>query len=540
MKHLILNLILVLASVTIGKVNADTKGVSQNEKQTQTPKSKEETAATETAETTVPLNAKMQTFLGVIDTAQSAAEIEKAFNAATFSEVEVGVLNREVEKDTYKIKGVRFRKEAESAARAKKSPDGVVGKPSDVRKLNASLQSLQKKRIAVANRKCAETVKHIKRKTDGRIASMRARIQALVSADGELLLPPAMTTRTPPPASVVKIEGLRPALPIVGREVVLQGRGFGSKPGTVALVVWPVSPIRDEHMSFACPVQSWTATTVVVTVPALIESLLDLDVNYYSDMFGSGRIEASARLLVIPEGETVGSFINTSVMIEPSVVAPVLSDLSDEKVIPGQVVILQGGNLRFPSGSLPRVRLELGDKQFNLTPTGMESFEPGFVQFRIPDNIEGFGETSGRLTVTNQFGLSAGKNVTFVPAEEIVEVKTDQSHVSCVLGLTVENPLCVIGRAQDVTRHAWILDNGWAVEDSWLVVRRQGNHSGAHYIHQPEKGGTSAVGVYRVWADAYSAVDVVEHLLIRGPKGTFHENLPRWCAASGDCDTLEK
>ena len=140
---------------------------------------------------------------------------------------------------------------------------------------------------------------------------------------------------------------------------------------------------------------------------------------------------------------------------------------------------------------------------------------------KIPDDFGGMQRTICRLEVTNDYGRKAEQTVTFVPAEEIVAIRTP-GHILAACQPPFPGFLCLIGDTSRATVHDVTLRNGWVVEDCVLDVNASGVNAGAYYVERPDRGATLARAVIEAWADAYSRCVAVETLFIKGPRGVAY------------------
>ncbi len=226
-----------------------------------------------------------------------------------------------------------------------------------------------------------------------------------------------------------------------------------------------------------------------------------------------------AWIYINPAGEDPGGFEDMEVTLDRERFAPHIESLNPgNEISPGQNLIIRGTNLHI-GRTRHSVIFNFGRERIEVD---LDRYETDFIQVQLPSDIEGMLETPGMVEVRNLTGLTDSRTITFVPLEEIVEIVSEELKAHC-------NPkrpriLCLGGRAHRHTLHDWTLTNGWIVEDSWLETWEHGINSGAYYIHEPSPGSTMTMSRLEVWADAYSRATTVEHLRLKGPKGTFNQS----------------
>jgi hypothetical protein len=283
----------------------------------------------------------------------------------------------------------------------------------------------------------------------------------------------------------------------VGEELRIRGTGFGHTQGRVALIIR-----RD---LFYCAVSTWTNTRIVCTVPD------DLDSVVRDDLDG-----LEALLWVKLHGGETGPTLETRVLPDPESITPAIESITPNEISPGQSFIIRGRNLVKYRFGRARVRLLFGSGV--RVDAVIEDPQREFIQAKIPDDYGGMQRTVFRLEVTNDLGRSAEQTVTFVPAEEILDVPTPGRFVAACQP-PFPGFLCLIGDTSRATVHDFRLLNGWVVEDCALDINASGVNAGAYYVERPDAGAVLARAVVEAWADAYSRVVVTETLYIKGPRG---------------------
>jgi len=424
--------------------------------------------------------------LDAIGKARAISDISRILKAANLSQKELELLADQIEKGPLlrKIEALRDQALASSKLeQTRKGPDAT--------------QLLKQKRLALE----------------------KARAESISLSNMSVLrLKPARSTNpaaatAPPPRetmSVAKVAGLtRPggntssarindcSAPVVGEQITIRGTGFGQDEGRVAIILR-----RDIYY---CPVTTWTATRIVCTVAD------DLELAVGDAMDG-----VEAVLWVKLNGGETGPAIDTRILPNPERLDPVIESITPDEISPGQSFIIRGRNLVKYRYDRAKVRLLFGND--SSVEAIVEDPDHEFIQAKIPDDYGGVQRTVCRLEVTNDLRRSTEQTVTFVPAEEIMEIRTP-GRISAACQPPFPGFLCLIGDTSTGTVHDIVLMNGWVVEDCVLDIEAHGINAGAHYLERPDRGAVRARAVVEAWADAYSRVVAVETLFIKGPRG---------------------
>jgi|GEM_PF-5186094 len=455
-----------------------------------------------TAPASIPIKkSRVQSFLKEMERAKTLDEVSRAFKKYRFSQGEIKEIEAQIGKGR-KNKLERFRRQVPVKSSSKK-PDSK--KRTSLRTVQAWLASAQQTRIDRLNRQAQSLVSDA-----GFSSSQRA---AASGPSRQTALPRVLARGRALPETNVDIRQLAPRNGVIGQDLVIQGIGFGSSRGQVTIVVGPRG--SSHCRAFDCPVGYWGNTRITVTIPLDCESMvLPVSEDRYE---WQGR--EFAWIHVKPPSDDPGGFENLDVCLDPNRFAPRIESMNpDRGISPGQVMIIRGRNLQL--GRHPHVvRFEFGGRRFDLEP---ERSDAGMLQVRLPHDIEGLFEVPGTIEVKNLTRLGDTGDITFIPAEEILEIASDPMGAHC----RPSRPkfLCLIGSAHRHTLHDWTLENGWVVEDAWLETDDQGPNAGAYYIRKPAPGSTDARSRIEVWCDAYSTARTVEYLRLKGPRGTFRRS----------------
>ncbi len=452
-------------------------------------------------------SAKINAFLAKINNAKSLKDLENAFKNARFTDSELRQMEKEFNKGHYKSKMNSLKQKAN---RQSKTDPRLKAKPKkiDVRKLKGDLKKNQDMKITRLNKSAKSMTARLSRTTRVATSSRAASLHSASAA--RVPVPTVIASGIPVPTSSVHITELNPEVGIIGQRMTISGSGFGTTRGEVSVTVGPRG--SSNRQAFSCPIQSWNDRRIVITIPLDCESMVELR----EQRFGIGS--EFAWIYINPAGDDPGAFENTEVFIDRERFAPEIDALSSNNISPGQLLVIEGRNFNL-AGTRPQVRFEFGHERIDVD---ADRFADNYIEVRLPDNIEGLYETPGRLEVTNLTSLKATRNITFVPAEEIVEMVSETMRATCV----TRRPwiFCLAGQTYRHTLHESTLRNDWVVEDSWLETHPDGINAGAYYLHEPTRGSAVATSRIEVWADAYSSANCKEHLFLKGPKGTFRQS----------------
>lgn len=424
--------------------------------------------------------------LAALEKARTLPEISRVLENAKLTDQELRLLGERIQKRPLhkRIEGLRTQALANSKlSKAKTGPSSeqLFGqKRLALQKTRAD--SLTKSKQAVMKLKPARTTS----------ATAATTLQPSTTLSVEKL---ALLTSTLGGGSNARINDC--SAPVVGEEITIRGTGFGNTEGQVALI------IRRDLYYF--PVSRWTDTRIVCSV---------------TDELGTVVRDAldgvPALLWVKLHGGETGPTLDTRILPNPESITPVIDSITPEEISPGQTFIIRGRNLVKYRYDLARVEILFGGGRS--VQAVIEDPQHEFIQARIPDDFGGIQRTVCRLQVTNDLRRSAEQTVTFVPAEEMLSIRTP-GRIIAASQPAFPIFLSVIGDTNRATVHDYVLQNGWVVEDCVLDVEAHGINAGAYYVEEPDRGSTRARAVIEAWADAYSRVTAVDTLIIKGPRG---------------------
>jgi hypothetical protein len=196
------------------------------------------------------------------------------------------------------------------------------------------------------------------------------------------------------------------------------------------------------------------------------------------------------------------------IRIVPKIV-PKITTMEPTEVRPKTPVYIVG------SGFMERghVYLELEGEMIRCE---IKRWSDTYVEAKINPNISGKLRMNGEVIIENDLGKQASKPVTFIPEEEIRTISRGAS-ISCGAWC-----LCFCGDTKDDSRR-WYLKNGWVLDESILNSTVDMGAGDCSYKQKPRSGHASFTSILHLWCDAWSCVNCVETLYVRGPKGVPYE-----------------
>ena len=431
-------------------------------------------------------SARITQILKALDKAQTLSAISQVVKDANLTEQELKQLAVEIQKRPLLKKIETLKKQALASSKLKQ----IKKKPDATKLLQQKRLALKKTHTALILQSNKSVMKSKPARTTATATSGTTAPRATISAENMLKL-----TSATGGGSSSRINDH--SAPVVGEEITIRGTGFGSTEGRVALI------LRRELYYF--PVTSWNTTRIVCTVTDELESAV-----------GDAMDGVQALLWVKLHGGETGPTVDTRILPNPERLNPVIESITPDEISPGQTFIIRGKNLVKYRFDRARVKFLFGD-DISVQAT-VEEPDHEFIQAKIPDDYGGMQRTVCRLEVTNDLGRKIDQTVTFVPVEEILDIRTPGK---IVVSSQPVFPifLSVIGDTSRVTLHDIVLKNGWVVEDCVIDYNAQGINAGAYYVERPDRGDTLARAVIEAWADAYSRVTAIETLFIKGPRG---------------------
>lgn len=429
---------------------------------------------------------KISQVMAAMDKAQTLSEVSQVVKAANLTEQEYKQLASKIKSGPLFQKMETFRKQSLASSKIKL----VKNKPGPG-------QLLQQKRLVLKNAHAdmiKKSNKAIIKLKPARIAKTAPPTVPLphTTVSAETL---ARLTSETGQGSNSRINDC--TAPRVGEEITIRGTGFGNTEGRVALI------LRRELYYFS--VTSWNNTRIVCTVT-----------NELEQPVGDALDGVEALLWVKLHGGETGPTLETRIMPNLELITPVIDSITPTEISPGQSFIIRGRNLVKYRYDRASVKFLFGN-DISVQAT-VEDSDHEFIQAKIPDDYGGMQRKVCRLEVTNDLRRSTDQTVTFIPVEEIMEIRTP-GHITAASQPPFPIFLSVIGDTNRATVHDIILKNGWVVEDCVLDVNAHGVNAGAYYVEEPEHGSTLARAVIEAWADAYSYVTAIDTLYIKGPRG---------------------
>ncbi len=436
-----------------------------------------------------PKKDKINDFLKIIETAKNFDQISKSFKKAQFNQTDLKKLEDKIKKPPYSTKLDRMKSDLARKSKSDKRRK-MTSKKKGVKQMNMRLRQSQKTVLASHNRAASNFLVHARQNS---VSAQRT----VAAASRAIQVPQNILARatTVIPQSDVEITDISPSVGLIG-----------DARGQVSIAI--ADP--GNRAAYYGSIREWTNNRIEFTIPLDFENHVEFD--------SSGRFSGSGErtyLCVFPAGNVPGNCTEFTIALDPDRFRPTISSMSSTEVRPGQRFAFSGTNLA-PGGRYPEIVFYFGGHR--IYEFDIEEITDTYISLMIPDHIEGWVEMPGRVEVRTVLGHTIERDVTFIPLEELVEIRSDAMQAFC----SPWHPriFCWAGEINQFTQHNWTLRNGWKVETSWLETTDHGPNAGAYYVQQPGPGSIAAVSIIDVWADAFSTATCYEVFVIKGPKGT--------------------
>jgi hypothetical protein len=211
-------------------------------------------------------------------------------------------------------------------------------------------------------------------------------------------------------------------------------------------------------------------------------------------------------------------------------VSPHIDEMSSNEIRPGQVLIITGSNF------LTRGRVDFVFGSITLYGI-VNEWHDRYISVTLDSNLSGYKRMTGIVKVINETGASNMKPITFIPAEEILELPVETVYPPGTHKCDYTNLLCYesaqffcIGRPDHIVDkrvHLYSLKNNWVVYDYWLFTNLLSAAQGTcKYMEQPNIGTPTPMARIQLtipceedFEDAVSVYSCDSHVLIIGPRG---------------------
>lgn len=229
---------------------------------------------------------------------------------------------------------------------------------------------------------------------------------------------------------MARITGVSPQPSVPGARVTIRGENFGTTTRRVYLVL--------DGNSFECAVQRWRSTSIEVTIPESISSVVGESEKNGTIYIALPRYSHAIR--VVPE---------------PSTLIPSISGLSGRNITPGQVLVIEGNQFLTEHRGSVTFRFNGRDIGGRIT-----EWENTYIVVSMPDDIGGLPETAGTLKVQNHAGKNITRSITFKPT--IVTAAWERYHTTSATWFVGSKKMFEDNRIN--------LLNGWTVKEYWIEV----------------------------------------------------------------------
>lgn len=467
---------------------------------------------------------KIQNFLTVVEKAQTFKQIAISFKNSHFTKDELSKLEKEMKKSRYSTKLEQLKLKLAASSKSDKRRI-QKNKKSDLSAMKASINRKQNQAMEKLNLHAA---KFLKNKQNSMVFMPNRYSAARVIRAPESI---QSTRGSIIRDSQVEVSRLTPRNGIIGQTLVIRGTGFGNQPGRVSIAI--IDP--ENRIALDGNIRTWTNNRIELTIPLDFESYVEFtwdgegtrpapvsEAEASAAVAGDSHVngDEEAWLAIFPAGDDPGTRLHFTITLDPDRFVPSISSLSSNEISPGQVLVITGNNLA-PAGAPPVVTFIFGRHLIDRDQHDLEEVADNHISLLLSEHLGGMFEIPGRVEVRTALGHTVQHPVTFIPAEELIEIRSEEMEVRCKAWHP--KPFCFTGQAEQFTQHDWILLNGWTVETSWLETETAGPNAGAYYTRQPEPGSAVAKSIIEVWADAYSIAVCHEVFVIKGPKGTFDQ-----------------
>lgn len=416
---------------------------------------------------------KVDTFLDDLLKAGSLDDLSRKYKGSKFSTKETRQIEQELKKGEYrkkmnllhqKAEGIALRKLKSNAARLEKRYKDQFMK-AQMMKISRSNQQARSKMTRISPKPLAPGGAGLR--AQPLPASIKSELAAAVMAGSDA---PRITSFSPEPV-------------FVGQDITLRGVRFGSRRGTVSLVL--------NDLLIECRgINDWFDTRVDVTIPQGIEPMV-------------GESTLRGYLILTPAGSDQRARAHIRIASDLASRRPEVESLSSDTIQPGQLLLVEGRNFLSGRG---RVEMQIAGESF---PCSIEAWADNYVAVMLNEDISGKHAGRGSVRITNTEGRLAAAPIRFEPiiVREVIQIHEGLK----ALGL--------VGSKERVNHNDFTLINGWRVVENSLEGWGMGIAWGSKYLIEPAAGSDQPKSRILMWADMCSAVSNVDTLVIEGPRG---------------------
>jgi hypothetical protein len=200
---------------------------------------------------------------------------------------------------------------------------------------------------------------------------------------------------------------------------------------------------------------------------------------------------------------------------------PVIESISNDLISPGQTLVIRGENF-LEKKSI--VRFHLGSTIINGI---IDEWHNTYIITHIKENLSGLTQTLGFVRITNRWGRSTEKQITFIPIEEILTLE-DKAYAPALFDRNLNLVLRELGCIsygdklieKTTTVHNIKLINGWKVVDYTLGANL---FPEVKYVVAPRIGSSYPKSTISIKEHCLLCLKppyyVKSYLFIKGPRG---------------------
>jgi hypothetical protein len=438
-------------------------------------------AADQTSSKTIPQKRKIQkltpkvaSFLQNFERASTFDEVLDLYGRANMTEAELGLIKEEITNSKYdgQIKKLTAKDSAFYRAQNMKiSRDIKAGWQAElVKQKNVKLRSSNQ----TAQQRLSSIKAVLKHPEDGPNSS------ASSTDISSMLAPPVR----PSGEKLARIDSISPRSVMVGQEFYITGEKFGRpSQGKVYLSVG--------RITYECSIRGWMENEIRAIVPQQLSRLVresEKDGRLYIQPFGRQR-EATAAIRIRPN---------------PRLLIPEIYTLSDNEIMGGQILIIEGKNFLDSRGT---IEFKFGTRTFA---GQVEEWTDRYIAVKLQLGITGLPQTPGYVSVANIHRESASHRIAFEPDLTVQGLQVGSTDLAFFSDVDI--------KYEDFN---FELKNGWHVIDNYVQVASHRILPGSHYwvLMWEWAEGTHAKSVRWVVIGILGRVCSWNHLFIEGPAG---------------------
>lgn len=458
------------------------------------------TAVKKTSKKTRGCN-KCEKYLNALLRYMTFEQAANAFKSARFSKAETLHLTKSLKNKKYsakirvltkkpRISAEEFVAMLQKNTAKKKHPVNRINLKNKTFRLSPAqkmeFQRLKTKIEQEINRKNREKIRMVNRKADATLMSARSRASQMVQElrSQGVVLPPVSqmsASSTQPVEDMADIDHSRPTEATAGNDLELWGENFGNS-GRAFVTIG--------DLTFELDVDEWTDSNVTVRVP-----------HDVSPLAGNDGIEA--RFILDTERNRAVYLVR--LLPDPESIAPSITSLSNNIIVPGSVIVIEGEHFGSSPGT---VRFQIDD----LSVSGeILDWEDIYVRVKLPYEVEGVTETANcQINLTTSSGPSATNIIGFTPHRQAAYPAELVNLIEQMAG----------GRSRRFQLFGYQLINGWTVRARELL-RLSVDEDKISNISLPRSGDKDTTSSFRINLSPGEVPEgiVMIRMVFVGPRG---------------------